>query len=177
MLCTDRGAGSATQLIPQILSKVNSLHHFVRSPQYYVRRVDPNINGTWRYVVEHVPLFFNLIRCLLFHVLDYAFISYRTDLRQGARARARNSAASERYVRSTAPEEYWSYLRPDYPLGCKRTILDSQYLAALHEEKMHLIVDPICRIETGTIVTKAGVRHDADVVVSTPEPVLLLRNR
>ena len=104
-------------------------------------------------------------------MLDYAFISYRTDRGQGARARARNTAASERYVRATAPEEYWSYLRPAYPLGCKRTILDSQYLAALHEKRMHLVSDPIRRIETRTIVTKAEVRHHVDVVVSTSEPV------
>ena len=173
MFHTYRGTGSATQLIPRILSKVNSLDHFIRSPQHYVRRVNPTISGAWRYTLEHVPLLFNLIRCLLFHMLDYAFVSYRTDLRQGGRARARSSAASERYVRSTAPAIYWSYLRPAYPFGCKRTILDSQYLAALHEEKMQLISDPIGRIETNAIVTKAEVRHHADVVVSTPEPVSL----
>ena len=126
--------------------------------------------------MEHVPLLFSLIRCLLFHMLDYAFVSYRTDLEQGARARARDIAASERYVRATAPEEYWSYLRPAYPLGCKRTILDSHYLSALHEEKMHLISDPIRRIESSAIVTKAEVRHHADVVVSTPDPVLPFRD-
>lgn len=109
-------------------------------------------------------------------MLEYTFIAYRTDLEQGARARARSSAASERYVRATAPEEYWAHLRPAYPLGCKRTILDSQYLTALHEEKMHLVPDPIRRIENGTIITKAEVRYHADVVVSTPDLVLLLRD-
>ena len=109
-------------------------------------------------------------------MLEYTFISYRTDLEQGARARARNSAASERYVRATAPEEYWSCLRPAYPLGCKRTILDSQYLTALHEEKMHLVPDPVRRIENGAVITKAEVRYHADVVVSTPDLVLLLRD-
>ena len=109
-------------------------------------------------------------------MLEYTFISYRTDLEQGARARARNSAGSERYVRATAPEEYWSYLRPAYPLGCKRIILDSQYLTALHEEKMHLVPDPIRKIENGTIITKAEVRYHADVIVSISDPVLLLRD-
>ena len=109
-------------------------------------------------------------------MLEHTFISYRTDLEQGARARARNAAASERYVRATAPEEYWSYLRPAYPLGCKRTILDSQYLTALHKEKMHLVTDPIRRIEDGSIVTKAEVRYHADVVVSASDLILLVRD-
>ena len=97
---------------------------------------------------------------------EYTFHRYKVGGLQGNRPRARASASSEKYVGDTAPERYREALKPNYPMGCKRIILDSGYLTALHDKKMHLIIDPVSRIERNHVVTKSGVRHHADLIVS-----------
>jgi len=68
-------------------------------------------------------------------------------------------------MKRTAPEEYHSILLPTYHLGQKRRVFDTDYLASLHRENVHLTSDPISHLTPHTIVTKSGKEYPVDVIV------------
>lgn len=55
-------------------------------------------------------------------------------------------------------------LTPDYPFRCKRVLLGADYYAALQQDSVTLVTDPISRIDEGSVVTTSG-RVDVDAIV------------
>ncbi|KAG1805549.1 uncharacterized protein BJ212DRAFT_1304008 [Suillus subaureus] len=60
------------------------------------------------------------------------------------------------YIRRTAPAKYHDNLVPTYPPGCKRLVLDSNYLAALHQPNVDLNWTGIQEFVEDGIVLKTG---------------------
>jgi acetyl esterase/lipase len=56
-------------------------------------------------------------------------------------------------------------LVPDYPIGCKRILLSSDYLAALGKPNVELVTQGIRRVTADGIETVDGMHHPADVIV------------
>src|SRR5690349_21313116 len=56
----------------------------------------------------------------------------------GARYRKIKRRKVEEYMRKTAPEKYHDVLIPDFEVGCKRRIFDTNYLKSLHAENITL---------------------------------------
>lgn len=46
------------------------------------------------------------------------------------------------YVRNMAPEKYWDALIPNTEIGCRRKVLDTDYLTCLHRLNVELIAGP-----------------------------------
>jgi cation diffusion facilitator CzcD-associated flavoprotein CzcO len=55
-------------------------------------------------------------------------------------------------------------LTPDYPVGCKRVVIDSGFYPALTRPDVDVVTDRIIRIVPGGVETAAGLR-EADVIV------------
>lgn len=62
-------------------------------------------------------------------------------------------------------------ITPDYPIGCKRILVDCGYLVQLNRDNVELVVDPIAKFTESGIVTKdktTGVEKDSrdyDVII------------
>jgi acetyl esterase/lipase len=56
-------------------------------------------------------------------------------------------------------------LTPGYPIGCKRILLSSEYLATLCRPNVTLVTEKIRRVTEHGIETADGVRHEVDAIV------------
>lgn len=69
-------------------------------------------------------------------------------------------------MKRVAPEKYWDALIPKTEIGCKRKVLDTEYLATLHKENVELLHDdPVQEILENGVRTKKGREIKADAIV------------
>jgi len=68
-------------------------------------------------------------------------------------------------MRAIAPKEYHEQLTPNYPLGCKRVIMDPGYYKALNRPNVKLVTSKIEEITKTGIRTADGTHHDFDVII------------
>ncbi|KAF7342593.1 FAD/NAD(P)-binding domain-containing protein [Mycena sanguinolenta] len=69
------------------------------------------------------------------------------------------------YIKLTAPKEYHEFLVPEYRPGCKRLLLDTNFLRSLHQLNITLNWDGIQSTCEDGIGTKKGQRLPFDVVI------------
>ncbi|KAH8883255.1 FAD/NAD(P)-binding domain-containing protein [Thozetella sp. PMI_491] len=156
---------SAAQLVPAIIDNVRSTTQFMRSPQYYVPSPNFVIPYTWRKIFNLVPLVLVLIRWVVFWVLETSLSQFQPSS-YGKRALVRSAKKSLDYIRKSTPvERYWHMLTPSYPMGCRRWILDNNYLKCLHRDKMVLTDETIATVQKNSIITTTGKEYPADVIV------------
>jgi cation diffusion facilitator CzcD-associated flavoprotein CzcO len=87
-------------------------------------------------------------------------------IESGAAIRSGLAKENEEYVKRSAPSKYWDALIPKSEIGCKRKVLDTDYLKSLWRENVELIPDdPVVRIEEEGVVTKSGRQVKADAIV------------
>jgi cation diffusion facilitator CzcD-associated flavoprotein CzcO len=68
-------------------------------------------------------------------------------------------------MRETAPEKYHNILIPDFEIGCKRRIFDTNYLKALHAENLTLTNEGVAEILPNGIRMQSGEVVEADVII------------
>lgn len=56
-------------------------------------------------------------------------------------------------------------LTPDYDPGCKRRCISDDYLSTFNRSNVHLVTDPIVRVEPNGIRDASGTLHEVDVIV------------
>lgn len=68
---------------------------------------------------------------------------------------------------SVTPKKYHDIILPSYSAGCKRRILDPDfiYLKSLHSPKMHLTKTPLTKITEDAVIDATGTRYPADVII------------
>jgi hypothetical protein len=54
---------------------------------------------------------------------------------------------------------------PDYPIGCKRILISNDWYPTLLRPNVEVVTDPIDHVETDAVVTAAGRRYPADVLI------------
>jgi cation diffusion facilitator CzcD-associated flavoprotein CzcO len=88
------------------------------------------------------------------------------DIEGGAAIRHELAKENEAYVKRMAPERYWGALIPKTEIGCKRKVLDTEYLASLHKSNVELVSeDPVEEIMEKGVRTRSGREVKADAVV------------
>jgi len=154
---------TAAQVVPSIVRDTKSLTQFVRSKHWILPPIDGKIRGWARVLLRWVPGLMGLQRLVIFLVAEYSLRGF--PLTEAARRfRAGQRVKAERYMRSTAPEEYHDLLIPDFEVGCKRRIFDSGYLQSLHEDNLTLTNEKVLEIVSKGVRTEKGV-VEADVVI------------
>jgi len=68
-------------------------------------------------------------------------------------------------MRQTVPAKLYDKMVPTYPPGCKRIIVDPNYLAALHQPNVDLNWTAIQEIVEDGVVLKTGDRVPLDVII------------
>lgn len=70
------------------------------------------------------------------------------------------------YIRRVSPEKYHDFLIPTTEVGCKRRVMDSDYLESLNRDNVELVYDdPIQEIVEDGVRTKSGRVVNADAIV------------
>ncbi|KAI0074670.1 FAD/NAD-P-binding domain-containing protein [Panus rudis PR-1116 ss-1] len=133
---------SAAQFAPIIAEDpTTQVVNFARTPMWFFPRIRRIYTGFEKWVFRNVPFAMRLYRWGL-------MAWFLTN-----------------YMKKNAPEKYHDVLKPDYPFGCKRLIVDTGYYDMLHKPNVSLVVDGIAEITETGIVTKKGEHLPFDVII------------
>jgi cation diffusion facilitator CzcD-associated flavoprotein CzcO len=136
---------------------------FQRSPAYVIPRADKPYRPWQQALFRAMPWTMRLHR---------AFIYTRYESRALAFTRAKwllKVAVGLPFRRMLARQVPDAALRarltPAYPIGCKRILLSSDYLAAFARPNVELVTEGIARVTASGIETADGRVHDADAII------------
>ncbi|WP_208028831.1 flavin-containing monooxygenase [Rhabdothermincola sediminis] len=155
-------AASGVQFIPQIAPKVARLHVYQRSANWILPRINPPYSERTKRLFREVPGVMRLYRAWLYASYESRFAMMRRDSRLGRLI----ERLAERYLESVIDDpELREALTPDFPAGCKRLLISSDYYPALTRDNVELVTTPIERIAPEGIVTADGVLRGVDTII------------
>lgn len=152
---------SAVQIIPRLQPIVGHLDVYQRSPAWILPRPDTPFSEPEQERFATDVMHARRFRYGIYQFLERGFPIDRADpnaavLEEGARAHL-DDAVADPGLRAT--------LTPDYPIGCKRVLVSSDYYPALQRDNVALITQPIERVIPTGVVTDEGVEHECDSLV------------
>ena len=155
---------SATQFVPVMAEDAKSITQFARQAQYLAERPNPVYSPAFKALMTYMPFAMRLYRFKLYADMEKDFASMDTE--GGAHIRQGLVEENERYVKRMAPEKYWSALIPKHEIGCKRKVMDTNYLSSLHRPNVELIAsDPVTNLTASGVITASGRELPADAIV------------
>ncbi|KAK2749249.1 hypothetical protein FQN57_006865 [Myotisia sp. PD_48] len=158
---------SATQFVPIMTEgkgKTRKLTQFSRQAHWLIERPNPLYSPFFKWAMRNIPGLMKVLRSVMVLIMDSSFSFFFTET--GRKQRAQLTKAIIEYIKKNAPEKYHAALIPNSEIGCKRRVMDTDYLACLHREEMELIAtDPIEEITETGVTTKSGKEVKADAIV------------
>lgn len=143
---------------------VKKITQFARQAQYLSERENPVYNPAFKAAMRYVPLAMRLYRFKHYYDMERDYAGF--DIDTGRSIRQSLAKENEAYVKRVAPQKYWDALIPSTEIGCKRKVLDTEYLKSLWQENVELISnDPAERITETGVVTNSGKEIGADAIV------------
>lgn len=155
---------SAAQVVPAIAPKVSKVKQYARSGQWYHARPNKQFSSTDKFMFNWVPFWQRLLRLKIFLQADEETTTYFPSPK-GVKARLAAEEESKAYIHSRAPQRYWDFIVPKFPLGCKRRIFDPDYLDALNLDNVELLNHGIQEFTETGIISSGGVKDDFDIIV------------
>ncbi len=154
---------SAAQVLPGIAEKVADVTVFQRSAAWVFPRLARDITPERRALFRRYPWLMRLYRWYLWTFMDFVgTFSLQRKTWFAARLRRMGLAHLEEQVKDP---ELRRKLTPDYDPGCKRRCISDDYLSTFNRSNVHLVTDPIVRIEPTGIRDATGRLHEFDVIV------------
>lgn len=145
--------------------RARKLTQFSRQPHWIAERANPPYSPFMRWVFRYVPLAMRLHRFWIFYLMESSLLEFGLHS-TGLKLRQDLFTTRLEYLRKHAPEKYHDVLTPKIEIGCKRKVLDTDYLACLHRENMELVSsDPIKEITETGVRTESGRDINADAIV------------
>ncbi|KAI0405085.1 putative monooxygenase [Xylaria palmicola] len=173
-------ASQAVPIISQGDGAVRKVTQFARQAQWVLERPNPEYSSLFKWTMKWIPLAMRTYRLVQNYYCELDFKSF--PIESGAPIRKMASACHRNYIRRAAPEKYHEFLVPKIEVGCKRRVMDTDYLASLHRDNVELVhSDPIEEIVEDGVLTKSGRNVKADAIIlangfhiSKPLPTLNL---
>jgi cation diffusion facilitator CzcD-associated flavoprotein CzcO len=124
---------SAAQVIPKLTEaphNVKSVTQLMRSPPWVVPSImSPSAEEKWERwtptLMSNVPGLNYFTRFLFFSLGEMDFFKVFPTSESTTKSREELEKKLMKYMKKVVPEEYHEILTPDYSLGCKRRIIDS----------------------------------------------------
>ncbi|EMN1931161.1 NAD(P)/FAD-dependent oxidoreductase, partial [Burkholderia ambifaria] len=154
---------SAIQFVPAIAGDVERLVVFQRSPAYVMPRPDRAYRPWEQALFRRLPWATKLHRASIYLRYESRAIAF-TRL-HGLMDVAVGRPFRKLLARDVRDPALRARLTPDYPIGCKRVLLSSDYLAALDRDNVELVTQRIRRVTETGIETDDGVHHPVDAIV------------
>lgn len=152
---------SAVQLVPAIAPTVARLSVFQRTPAWLLPRPDVGFAPWLQRAFARGPGLRLALRGGIFALLE-VLSSALTHRRSGFWARA----LAARHLRCQVSDPgLRTKLTPDYPVGCKRVLISSDYYPTLARANVELLTTPIAAIESGGIRLHDGRLVELDVLI------------
>jgi cation diffusion facilitator CzcD-associated flavoprotein CzcO len=157
---------SAVQFVPEIAKQAQQLYLFQRSPGWCIPKFDRRFSTLERWLLERVPTVYDLDRWRIFWIVEFLASSMvtRGPLRWLADTVLRTLAKVllRLQVRDPALRRK---LTPDFPIGCKRTLLSNDWLPALARPNTEVVTGVISEVAAGGVRTADGRLYEVDAIV------------
>lgn len=154
---------SAIQFVPAIAGDVQRLVVFQRSPAYVMPRPDRAYRPWEKALFRGLPWAMNLYRASIYLRYESRAIAF-TRL-HGLMDFAVGRPFRKLLARDVPSAALRERLTPDYPIGCKRILLSSDYLAAMSRDNVELVTQRIRRVTEDGIETADGAHHPVDAII------------
>lgn len=154
---------SAVQFVPEVAKRVNKLHLFQRTPNYFLPRKDRPYTQLELNLMQRFPVLTKLYRLWIFLNFESRSIGF------------------SKWTWMMTPMVKWPFLRmlkqqvadptlreqltPDFPIGCKRILLSSEYLETMTRPNVDLVTEAIARIHPDGVETQSGQRFPVDAII------------
>jgi cation diffusion facilitator CzcD-associated flavoprotein CzcO len=114
--------------------------------------------------MRYVPLAMRLYRFYLYAMMEKDFLGFYQET--GGSIREDLKRTQIEYMKKNAPERYHDALIPRTEIGCKRKVMDTDYLACLHRDNVELVhSDPIEEVTETGVRTRSGREVHADAII------------
>lgn len=160
---------SAVQIVPTLLNdpqyNVGSLTQVFRSKHYIMPPVPPILLKLYHFMSFH---FYGLmmVRWFLVFISEIRFPLFKGDGFFARFFRKRLRKRSVDYIHLTAPKKYWDMLIPNFKVGCKRMILDYQYVPTLLNPRLTLAYSGLKEVVKDGVILDDGRHVKADIIVA-----------
>ena len=152
---------SAIQVVPAIVDQVAHLYLYQRTAPWILPRDDPPYSAEQQQVFAAHPEEAAQHRQGLYAMFEETTAFLSGD--PGAEAIA--NVARGYLDRKIADPVLRTKLTPDYPFGCTRTLISSNYYPAVQREHVDLVTASIERVTSTGIRTADGMERPADAIV------------
>ncbi|MBV8290812.1 MAG: NAD(P)/FAD-dependent oxidoreductase, partial [Mycobacterium sp.] len=133
-----------------------------RSPTWILPKPDRPYSSRERWLFAHIPFAKKVYRTRLW-LRSEANISV---IEHGSEKTQEFTAIAMRLLEKSVPDnQLRRKLTPDHPMGCKRLVFSSDYLAALTQPHVEVLTSPARYLRARSLVTQDGTERDVDVVV------------
>jgi cation diffusion facilitator CzcD-associated flavoprotein CzcO len=153
---------SAIQFVPEIASKVGSMHLFQRTAPWIVPKPDRPMRR-WEHVLfRRIPPLQRLYRALIYWLLEIRAVGFVVNPRL---MRFLETLARRHLAATVADPTLRAKLTPDYTIGCKRILLSNDYYQALQRPNVELVTDGIAAVTRTGIRTRDGAERPVDAII------------
>uniref|UniRef100_A0A0W0FLE3 Protein kinase domain-containing protein n=1 Tax=Moniliophthora roreri TaxID=221103 RepID=A0A0W0FLE3_MONRR len=154
---------SAAQFIPVISSDPTvKVINFCRTPQWFLYRGNYHYPSWIRWIFRCFPFIMRLYRNYLMAVSDIGYAVFNKSNRFHV---ALTRWAFTRYIQKMAPKDMAQELIPKYSVGCKRIIIDPDYLKSLHRPNVEVTWSPIDCVAPDGLKLRSGEVVPLDVII------------
>ena len=182
------GSGcSSAQVVPELAkpeAHVRSITQIMRTPPWVQPDLVPADFLLWYEkwmptLLSRVPGLGKSIRNYTFWMCEESFLAMFTET---AYARRKKPAIEKHFLnnmRKHAPKEYHEMLTPDYALGCKRRIINSDWYKSLNASHVELTTQPLTQVHAKSVTIGPGNHFPKDTDTPArviPADVIILGN-
>ncbi|MFI8977501.1 flavin-containing monooxygenase [Nocardia asteroides] len=156
------GTGSsAAQMVPALAEHAASVTVYQRTPAWVLPKPTASF-GPLTSAALRVPGAHRLYRMALERGAD---LTLAPIMRRGWSAVPAEWIARRHLRRHVTDPVLREQLRPPYPIGAKRILLDNQFYSALSRPNVDLVTEPIDRLTREGILTADGTHRRAETIV------------
>ncbi|MBW0088282.1 alpha/beta hydrolase fold domain-containing protein [Pseudonocardia sp. KRD-184] len=153
---------SAIQFVPAIVDRVASLTVFQRSAPYLIPKPDRAYSTTHHAFFRAVPAWRSAARAFWFGFFETGALGFTAVRSLTVPFRWAFEGLVRSQVRDAALREK---LRPDYPVGCKRVLISSDWYPAVAQPHVDVVTAGVAGVTAGSVLAEDGTEHPADVIV------------
>jgi cation diffusion facilitator CzcD-associated flavoprotein CzcO len=154
-------AASAVQIVPPLAEAAAQLTIFQRTPSWILPRPDREYTALEKFLLRAPPLA-RLNRWWHYWVHEARFAAFKG---RGPMYRLMTFLANRHRCEQVTDPVLREKLRPDYPMGCKRILITSNYYPALCRPNVELLTQEAAGFTADGVIAADGAVHAADAIV------------
>jgi cation diffusion facilitator CzcD-associated flavoprotein CzcO len=152
--------------VPEIAKQVQQLYLFQRSPGWCIPKFDRRFSTLERWLLDRVPTVYDLDRWRIFWIIEFLASSMVTrGLRRWLADGVLRGMARLLLRLQVRQPALRRKLTPDFPIGCKRTLLSNDWLPALARPNTEVVTAAIGEVAAGGVRTADGRLYEVDAIV------------